>query len=260
MHAKLMKLHTRLASLLGEANRPSFFGAPSHVFSSWAHWIFAGAALTNVCFWHLAELDANPEACPLLRGKRTSPIRSPMSAFDPKRTWNPRLIWRKAAGSKAAYGLFWGWLVQSSPSPPTPAVLAETKIAPTGVALFRDAPACPKEDVMNSMRRMFLIVSLLLPVTVLASGVASAETKLAATIFSYDGTDFVRTQTTLTQDGQSAVNTKLDHDSAAYKALSQKQSYTGPATLFGQDYEANYAPLVGADGKLTGALFVAVPK
>ena len=113
---------------------------------------------------------------------------------------------------------------------------------------------------MNSMRRMFLILSLLLPVTVLASGVASAETKLAATIFSYDGTDFVRTQTTLTQDGQSAVNTKLDHDSAAYKALSQKQSYSGAATILGQAYEANYAPLVGADGKLTGALFVGVPK
>ena len=113
---------------------------------------------------------------------------------------------------------------------------------------------------MNSMRRMFLILSLLLPVTVLASGVASAETKLAATIFSYDGADFVRTQTTLTQDGQSAVNTKLDRDSAAYKALSQKQSYTGPATIMGQDYTANYAPLVSADGKLTGALFVGIPK
>ena len=110
------------------------------------------------------------------------------------------------------------------------------------------------------MRRLFLILSLLLPVTVLVGSAASAETKLAATIFSYDGADFVRTQTTLTQDGQSAANTKLDHDSAAYKALSQKQSYTGPATVFGKDYDANYAPLVGADGKLTGALFVAVPK
>ena len=120
---------------------------------------------------------------------------------------------------------------------------------------------------MNSMRRLFLILSLLLPVTVLASGVASAETKLAATIFSYDGADFVRTQTTLAQEGQtgaaapqSAVGTKLDRDSAAYKALSQKQSYTGPASIMGQDYDANYAPLVGADGKLTGALFVGVPK
>ncbi|MGB3022849.1 MAG: Cache 3/Cache 2 fusion domain-containing protein [Methyloceanibacter sp.] len=110
------------------------------------------------------------------------------------------------------------------------------------------------------MRKLFLILSLLLPVMVLVSGAASAETNLAATIFSYDGTDFVRTQTTLTQEGQSEANSKLDHDSAAYKALSQKQSYTGPATLFGQDYEANYAPLMSEDGKLTGALFVGVPK
>ena len=109
------------------------------------------------------------------------------------------------------------------------------------------------------MKTVFLILSLLLPITMLTSA-ASAETKLAASILSYDGMDFVRTQTTLTQDGQSAVNTKLDHDSAAYKALSQKQSYTGPATILGQSYEANYAPLVGADGKLTGALFVGVPK
>ena len=110
------------------------------------------------------------------------------------------------------------------------------------------------------MRRLFLVLSLLLPVMALVSGPASAETKLAATIFSYDGTDFVRTQTTLMEDGQSEAGTKLDHDSAAYKALSQKQSYAGPATLFGQDYEAHYAPLVGADGKTTGALFVGVPK
>ena len=110
------------------------------------------------------------------------------------------------------------------------------------------------------MKKVFLILSLLLSITMLTTNVASAETKLAATIFSYDGADFVRTQTTMTQGGQSAVNTKLDHDSAAYKALSKKQSYSGPATIMGQAYEANYAPLVGADGKLTGALFVGVPK
>ena len=83
---------------------------------------------------------------------------------------------------------------------------------------------------MRNMRRIFLILTLLLPVTMLAGSAAWAG-EIAATIFSYDGTDFVRTQTTLTQDGQSAVNTKLDHDSAAYKALSQKQSYTGAATI-----------------------------
>jgi hypothetical protein len=110
------------------------------------------------------------------------------------------------------------------------------------------------------MKRAVMILSLLLPITMLISNAASAETKLAATIFSYDGADFVRTQTTMTQDGKSAVNTKLEHESAAYKALSQKHSYSGPATIMGQDYDANYAPLVGADGKLTGALFVGVPK
>jgi methyl-accepting chemotaxis protein len=113
---------------------------------------------------------------------------------------------------------------------------------------------------MKSMRRIFLTLSLLLPVTVLVSSASLAQTKLDASILSYDGKDFVRTETTLLKDGQSAVNTKLEPDSAAYKALVEKRSYTGPATLFGRDYQANYAPLIGDDGKLTGALFVGVPK
>ena len=39
-----------------------------------------------------------------------------------------------------------------------------------------------------------------------------------------------------------------------------KQSYTGPSTVFGQNYDANYAPLTDGAGKLTGALFVGVSK
>lgn len=47
---------------------------------------------------------------------------------------------------------------------------------------------------------------------------AQAQPKIEATIFSYDGKDFVRTQTTLvSEDGKSAVNTKLDHATPAYK-------------------------------------------
>ena len=113
---------------------------------------------------------------------------------------------------------------------------------------------------MNSMRKMFLILSLLLPATVLVSSASLAETKLEATIFSYDGKDFVRAETTLMEDGQAAAGTKLDHDSAAYKALIEKKSYTGPATVLGKNCQANYAPLIGDDGKVTGALFVGVPK
>ena len=110
------------------------------------------------------------------------------------------------------------------------------------------------------MRRLFLVLTLLLPVAVLLSSASFAQTKLEATIFSYDGTAFVRTTTTLMQEGKSAADTKLDPSSAAYKALVQKHSFTGPATIFGQDYQANYAPLMGDDGKLTGALFVGVQK
>ena len=113
---------------------------------------------------------------------------------------------------------------------------------------------------MKSMRRVFLILTVLLPVTVLVSSASWAETKLEATIFSYDGKDFVRSNTTVMDKGKSVVGTKLDHDSAAYKALVEKRSYSGPATVFGRDYDANYAPLVSGDGKLTGALFVAIPK
>ncbi|HSL68952.1 MAG TPA: Cache 3/Cache 2 fusion domain-containing protein [Longimicrobiales bacterium] len=90
---------------------------------------------------------------------------------------------------------------------------------------------------------------------------AQAANKLEATIFSYDGQDFVRVKTTLlTADGKSALNTKLEHDNPAYKALIQKRSYSGVATVFGHNYDANYAPLTSDDGKLTGALFVAVAK
>jgi hypothetical protein len=90
---------------------------------------------------------------------------------------------------------------------------------------------------------------------------AQTQPKIEATIFSYDGHDFVRTRTTLlTEDGKSAVDTKLDHANPAYKALIQKHSYSGDATVFGKKYEASYAPLTGKDGGLTGALFVAVAK
>ena len=84
--------------------------------------------------------------------------------------------------------------------------------------------------------------------------------KLDASILSYDGKDFTRTETTLMQEGKAAVGTKLDHNSPAYKALAAGHSYSGPMTLFGKNYQVNYAPLIGADGKTTGALFVGVPK
>jgi Na+-translocating ferredoxin:NAD+ oxidoreductase RnfG subunit len=51
---------------------------------------------------------------------------------------------------------------------------------------------------------------------------AQTQPKIEATIFSFDGQDFVRVTTTLVSEkGESAINTKLDRDTPAYKALMQ---------------------------------------
>lgn len=108
--------------------------------------------------------------------------------------------------------------------------------------------------------RSLLILTLLLTATMLVSSVSYAGGKLEATIFSYDGNDFVRTETTLIAEGETAANTKLDRDGAVYKALVNKRSHIGSSTLFGRDYQARYAPLIGEDGQVIGAVFVGVPK
>jgi len=87
---------------------------------------------------------------------------------------------------------------------------------------------------------------------------AAALAGQESTIFRYDGQDFIRKKTTLTtEDGASAVSTKLDRSSPAFEQLVQKKSYTGQAKLFGRTCDSIYAPVVDAGGALTGALFVA---
>jgi len=81
------------------------------------------------------------------------------------------------------------------------------------------------------------------------------------TIFTFDGQDFIRSQTTLlTDEGKSAVNTKLDHSYPSYQALMNKHSYTGEAIIFGRDYDTYYAPLTDEEGQLSGAIFVGKQK
>ena len=107
-------------------------------------------------------------------------------------------------------------------------------------------------------------IVLVLALVTCALGVAAGEqhsNRLDATIFSYDGQDFVRVKTTLrTEEGKSAANTKLGRDNPAFKALEQKRSWSGDVTVYGHSYHAHYAPLTTEDGRLTGALFVAVPQ
>lgn len=110
------------------------------------------------------------------------------------------------------------------------------------------------------MKSLVLVLALAVPAALFVSSASAAAPKLQATVFSFDGKDFVRNETTVMDKGQSVVNSKLDQSSPAYKALIAKHSYTGPTTVFGQDFQANYAPLIDKSGKLTGALFVGEPK
>jgi methyl-accepting chemotaxis protein-2 (aspartate sensor receptor) len=112
-----------------------------------------------------------------------------------------------------------------------------------------------------------IVLACALAVTALASAgshapaAVAASPRIEASIFSYDGKEFVRTKTTLTtKEGRSAAGTSLDHASPAYQALTQTRSYSGEATVFGRKYDAHYAPLTGPDGSVTGALFIGVAK
>lgn len=110
---------------------------------------------------------------------------------------------------------------------------------------------------MKRTKRTVLILTLVLPLTILVSSAASAKGRIEAAIFSFDGTDFVRTETTIKTKGQ-PTEEKLDHGSAAYKALIEKRSYTGTVPLLGKNYLGRYAPLTKGDGALAGAIFVGV--
>ena len=97
-----------------------------------------------------------------------------------------------------------------------------------------------------------IVLALLLTLT---AGIAFAAQD--STVFTFDGQDFIRASTTLTTaDGKSAVNTKLNRNDPSYKALIQKRSYTGDATINDQNYDSYYAPLTDDQGQLTGAIFV----
>ena len=81
--------------------------------------------------------------------------------------------------------------------------------------------------------------------------------ELGSSIFSFDGQDFIRTDTTLIdENGNPAINTKLDRSHPGYTALLKKKSWSGRLMLFGKLVDSKVAPLTSKDGKLIGALAV----
>lgn len=112
------------------------------------------------------------------------------------------------------------------------------------------------ESVLHIFAAVFafaLAVSILMTIYIL-----NARNRMTvATVFTLVDQDFVRTQTTLLMDdGKPAVNTTLDKNNPAYRALLNNNSFAGEATIFGRLYETFYAPFTDNNGRLKGAIFV----
>ena len=87
----------------------------------------------------------------------------------------------------------------------------------------------------------------------------SRNTSAVATVFARHGENFVRIATTLKNDkGERAVGTSLATTHPAFPLINSGKTYTGPATLFGQEYMTHYAPLLDAAGQVQGIAFIGV--
>jgi hypothetical protein len=81
--------------------------------------------------------------------------------------------------------------------------------------------------------------------------------ELGSSIFRFDGQDFIRTDTTLIdENGNPAINTKMDRNYPGFKALLNKKSYNGRIMLFGRLVDSKVAPLTDENGNVIGALAV----
>lgn len=87
----------------------------------------------------------------------------------------------------------------------------------------------------------------------------SSISKGVTTVFSWDGKDFIRINTSVkTDSGERAVGTPLNSKGAAYAALTKAnpETFVGVIDILDQPYFTRYEPLKDSNGVLIGALFV----
>jgi methyl-accepting chemotaxis protein len=85
------------------------------------------------------------------------------------------------------------------------------------------------------------------------------STGAVATVFARQGDNFVRIATTLKNDkGERTVGTSLVTTHPAFSLIKSGKTYTGPATLFGQEYMTHYTPLLDAAGQVQGIAFIGI--
>ncbi len=81
--------------------------------------------------------------------------------------------------------------------------------------------------------------------------------KGTATLFSKEGSDFVRIATNVKKsDGSRAIGTKLDSTNRAYAAVSKGEAFYGVVDILGTAYFTGYEPLYGKTGDVIGITYV----
>jgi methyl-accepting chemotaxis protein len=83
------------------------------------------------------------------------------------------------------------------------------------------------------------------------------STNVVSTVFVREGDDLVRVLTSIkTENGQRALGTILARNHPGYQRLMEGKSYSGQVILFNTPFMTQYNPIIDANGKVIGALFI----
>ncbi len=85
----------------------------------------------------------------------------------------------------------------------------------------------------------------------------TAQAQVAATVLTRQGSDFVRTSTSIKDgSGQRAAGVPLGAGHPAVANLLRGEAFTGKARMLGRDFMTHYQPIKDRDGQVIGAFFV----
>ena len=85
----------------------------------------------------------------------------------------------------------------------------------------------------------------------------TAQAQVAATVLTRQGSDFVRTSTSIKDDsGQRAAGVPLGAGHPAVAHLLKGEMFTGKARMLGRDFMTHYRPIKDREGQVVGAFFV----
>lgn len=77
-----------------------------------------------------------------------------------------------------------------------------------------------------------------------------------ATLFVFDGQDYVRVSTNVQKAGKRATGTVLTPGGAAFKAITAGRAFYGQVDILGSPYLTGYAPMRNAQGEVIGIWYV----